>query len=354
MPKCVIIAPLLNSRVLLFAKAFQHQGFKVHLLSNNSGPDNDQNDAFSRQLLINHDFGLELEPIQTAPVIDTDILLLAIGPWLTSRKFDFPQIGRFVSRADRTVLVGGFGSRQYLKRCKFDIQLIFRQLDLILRTHKVIHKDVSPLYSPLSLFVKQDYIGPGFHQMFFLDPKLKKSIYSESLLSGRRFLYNFVGSKSNGARKNLIPEIEHALKSQGWNLDTHRIKPYQPSAYWWAYERSSESLSAMEYLKLLDQSYFTLCLPGVAGTTERVCEAILRGSIPVLNKSEVPFYRLPLVNKKNAIFIDNANEWCAAINYIESLSQKELNDFSKQALLLRKHLHWSTLCKNLVTRLVND
>jgi len=227
--------------------------------------------------------------------------------------------------------------------------MLLKRRRLLTAASSLLHQDVFPLLSPLSIRVSQKYFGPSFHQLFFCDNQLFTRIQSPpENAKPRRFRLNFVGTKENGPREKIIPSIQRNFSYRNWNPDRLRGEDATAPIFWWPYSRGTPSLAPADYLELLENSDFTLCLPGVAGTSERVCESILRGSIPVFEASETPYYRLPFKHLVNAFLVNKREKWAEAAELILNMPSGEIARMRRGLFQLREHLEWKKLAHDLV------
>ena len=75
-------------------------------------------------------------------------------------------------------------------------------------------------------------------------------------------------------------------------------------------------LSFADYPLALTHQDFSLCLPGAYAWSHRPFEAALRGSIPILSKSELPYFGGLFEPRKNCLCVSNPNNpahWASAI-----------------------------------------
>jgi hypothetical protein len=93
---------------------------------------------------------------------------------------------------------------------------------------------------------------------------------------------------------------------------------------WRAYsDAQPAALSPDEFLKVLTESDFTLSPPGYSLVTHRPVEALLRGSIPVLNAGELDLYDLGLADGVNCIAVPPGG-WPAAMERITGMSDTDI------------------------------
>ncbi|QYY35228.1 glycosyltransferase family 47 protein [Ruficoccus sp. ZRK36] len=352
MPSCVIFSPFLTSRVLQLSRAFSLEGYATRILTRIPGPDNNADDAVSRRLQEQFP-DPPLEDLSTVRVESCDVLIVLWSQYLPIEEDEWTQATAWAQQSKRTVLLGLSIDRRYPQRCRFELKSIVSRRRLLKKASRALNEDIAPLLSPLSLLVKQRYFGPSIHQMFLADPSLRQLIYSPVAPPDQRdLIFNFVGTRENGPRVEITPRIEDWLTRQGHDIDMLKGEPGQPGFYWWAYPSGSKSLTSQQYIQLLDRSRFTLCLPGFAGTTERVCESILRGSVPVLEAIEVPFYRLPLRDGQNAIIVKRRSDWLSTVQRLLSMSPSEVAKCQQGVDELRQSLDWPQLCRRIVAHVL--
>jgi hypothetical protein len=165
------------------------------------------------------------------------------------------------------------------------------------------------------------------HRYYGILPHQRSSLLEECCilleddipLGDRPCLFSYAGTANNYRRDIAASWIKSRLSADSelihlgpiggthrviWHYDqdgSHRPRPYDI------------------YIKEIESSWFSLCLPGVTGTTNRVLEAILRGSIPVIPAEQARFYCLPFQDRINSIFVLN-NDWEEAINIIAAMT----------------------------------
>jgi hypothetical protein len=102
--------------------------------------------------------------------------------------------------------------------------------------------------------------------------------------------------------------------------------------FWLEYSDSSPAgLASRTFLDVLVRSDFTLCPPGYSLVTHRPMEALLRGSIPVLDEGELDLYDLDLEDGINCITVRGAN-WPETMKRLAMIKEDALID-------MRRHIH---------------
>ena len=116
-------------------------------------------------------------------------------------------------------------------------------------------------------------------------------------------------------------------------------------------DASPAVLSTTEYLDVLSQSDYTLCPPGYSLVTHRPLEAMLRGSIPVLNSSELDLYDIGLEDGVNCIGVDG-KKWPEAIDRIIQLDESTVISMRRNIFsMLADCLDYATSSKHMRIRL---
>jgi hypothetical protein len=125
--------------------------------------------------------------------------------------------------------------------------------------------------------------------------------------------------------------------------------------YWHEYSDSSPGgLSRQEFLNILSHSDFTLCPLGYSLITHRPLEALLRGSIPVLNSNELDLYAIDLEDGINCIAVPQGS-WRTTITKIMTINEKTITNMRKTIYSMSKSfLNYSTSSKNMRKRLGVD
>jgi hypothetical protein len=104
----------------------------------------------------------------------------------------------------------------------------------------------------------------------------------------------------------------------------------------------------------LTDSDFTLSPPGYSLVTHRPVEALLRGSIPVLNTDELDLYDLDLVDGVNCIAVPSG-EWPAAMDRIIHMDESEIVAMRRNIqVMLTERVAYPALSRNMCRRLGLD
>jgi hypothetical protein len=179
-------------------------------------------------------------------------------------------------------------------------------------------------FYPIDLFVitaSRYVVGFDAHSHFLNNESLYQTIHAADWDADTRrpARANFLGSRDPEIRGRILDSVEPLFtrpsesyavpdKAMTWHLFTDA----QPAP-----------LGPAEFLQVLSESDFTLAPPGYSLVTHRPVEALLRGSIPVLNENELDLYDLALEDGVNCIAVP-AGGWFAAIERIIRMDESEI------------------------------
>ena len=193
----------------------------------------------------------------------------------------------------------------------------------LLRADRVVYKDGFYPVDLFSLFLQRRVTGFDVHSKFLHDQDAYQQIHSMDwdINKQRPILANFLGCRDPYRRASIVDSVRPLFFSadgkipnvvSGKKLFWHEYSDDRPSA-----------LGLAEYLDILSQSDFTLCPPGYSLVTHRPLEAMLRGSIPVLNSNELDLYDIGLEDGVNCITAD-PEQWPAAIDRLFHMDESKI------------------------------
>jgi hypothetical protein len=188
------------------------------------------------------------------------------------------------------------------------------------KVKRVVYKDGYYPADLFSLFKSRRVVGFDAHSKFLQDEALFQAIHApdwecESLRSIRA---NFLGSRDPDIRSRILHSAEPFFTAP----PPSGTVPKQ--MLWHAYtDAQPAALGPQEFLDALTESDFTLAPPGYSLVTHRPIEALLRGSIPVLNADELDLYDLGLVDGVNCIAVPQGG-WAAAMERITGMDESEV------------------------------
>jgi hypothetical protein len=312
----VIYGTKLESRLLFASSAARSEGIPARIFIRtlqDRETDSDEQDCLK---------WINLSPSQSIEQIsDSELGSLEGDACLVSIRGNFGEDERTHIRN----LISGFTRRIGLLR--------FSGNSRVWQTKQVIRELRNPFYSLFSELWTEDshirliraflrkphrFYGALPHQRCSVLPDAWNLLESNRLLGERPCLFCSAGT-ANPFRDKFARWVETKLVQDGSaiqllpNDEIHRII--------WHYDRSGSTRerSYEAYIHDLDSAWFSLCLPGFTGTTNRVLESILRGSVPIIQEELVPFHRLPLLDGVNAIFV-KGGQWVVAIHQISQIN----------------------------------
>jgi len=188
---------------------------------------------------------------------------------------------------------------------------------------RIAYKDGFYPADLLGLFKSRRVVGFDAHSKFLQDERLFQEIHAldwDTELP-RPILANFLGSRDPAVRERILDSVQPFFTQLA--PSAHARKPPK-TMYWNAYsDARPAALSPGEFLGVLTQSDFTLSPPGYSLVTHRPVEALLRGSIPVLNADELDLYDLELKDGANCIAVA-PGRWPAAMDRITRMDEAEI------------------------------
>lgn len=251
----------------------------------------------------------------------------------------FPRIGeqatlatRLAEASDRVTLIS-FGDRVRPWRDAMRLQRIewLVARPFVRKLHAVAYKDG---FHALDLFslapARRLHVGFDVHSRFLHTENLYRQIHAMnwSVDSPRRLRLSFVGSRDPKRRGEALDRVDRCLPSAG-QRDHHRV-------LWKVYSDDQPgALPESEFVGILSDSDFTLAPPGHSLITHRPIEAMLRGSIPILNEREAPIYELGLRDGENCLLVRN-NDWASAAHNALTMDPDEVRRMRANVLAVRQ------------------
>jgi hypothetical protein len=184
------------------------------------------------------------------------------------------------------------------------------------KVRRVAYKDGYHPFDMWGASRKRAVVGFDAHSKFLQDAELFRAIHAQDWACDgvRPYRANFVGSRDPETRRRILASVESQFTSAqvAGRMVWHAYSDDQPAA-----------LSPRDFLQVLTDSDFTLSPPGYSLVTHRPVEALLRGSIPVLNASELDLYDIGLVDGRNCIAV-RRDGWPAAVERIAAMGQADV------------------------------
>ena len=221
----------------------------------------------------------------------------------------------------------------------------------LLQADRVVYKEG---YYPFDLYRlrKPRYVtGCDVHSKFLHDPDAYRRIHSIDWDPGgkRPILANFLGCRDPKRREYIVEDV----RPQFFDSDGQTPREVAgKTMYWHEYSDARPSaLGLTEYLDILSQSDFTLCPPGYSLITHRPLEAMLRGSIPVLNSNELDLYDIDLEDGLNCIVADPEN-WPSAIDRLIHMDENRIISMRENIYsMIPENLDYSSSSRQMRIRL---
>lgn len=194
-------------------------------------------------------------------------------------------------------------------------------------------------------------VGFDAHSKFLQDEALFKALHGQDWVveTRRPFLANFLGSRDPQVRERILGSVEPYFSRHGI-VEGGQVQG--KSMRWLAYsDAQPAALSGQEFLAVLTDSDFTLSPPGYSLVTHRPVEALLRGSIPVLNADELDLYDLDLRDGVNCIAVP-AGGWPAAMERMLAKDEAEIQAMRRNiAALVPARVDYAPLARDISRRL---
>ncbi len=163
-------------------------------------------------------------------------------------------------------------------------------------------------------------MGFDVHSQFLHEEELFKAIHTNDWKADttRSILVNFMGSQDPDIRRKVLDNIRPLF------LKKDRQDATNKSWFWHEYSDASPGgIGPLEFIDILQDSAFTLCPPGYSLITHRPYEALLNGSIPVLNSNELDLYDIGLADGINCIAVDG-NRWPACLVKLAKVEEEKV------------------------------
>lgn len=178
---------------------------------------------------------------------------------------------------------------------------------------------------PHHIGVRQIALRPHVHPQLVANPRLRAPLLCPfDPNAERKYKLCFLGNMTPEERGARLRQCDPVVKRLG------------EKAYWHVYdETGAPSIAPAAYLDILTNSEFTISPPGWCGYTHRTYEAIMRGSVPIIEDPEQ--YDVPFTDGTNCL-IANPKDWGEAAGRAASLPKEHLVKLQRGLAALRKQL----------------
>lgn len=193
------------------------------------------------------------------------------------------------------------------------------------KVDRVAYKDGFYWADIHGLLKQRTVIGFDPHSVFLHDPRLYDLLHAQSwsVTARRPYHINFIGSRNPERRQRILDNIERMLAQ----LDNKT----RDQVFWHTYtDDNPAGLDHAAFLRVLERSDFTLAPLGYSLVTHRPIEALLMGSIPVIDERELDLYDIGLKDGVNCIAVSNG-DWAGAILRILNMDEERI-------LLMRQNI----------------
>ena len=269
----------------------------------------------------------------SAPAVDSSLVVFGL---VCQGKPD-PRLRQWMSRSDGWAIFPSgahYGSRaDWLRELRHSFPEYLRARFLILERD-------SRLFDFRFFCRKHVHYTPSAHPSFLSDPARREAMFGAVPSTGpRRFRVMFVGNRLPEERSVRLDACLGALRA----CPAISMTSDYPSAasggmegLWIEYElaKGTRGLDPMNYISALNETEFCLSPPGWGKNwTHRTVEAVVRGSIPVIEDPQV--YSVPFVADENCILVRNG-DWGGAVQRCLEASPEQIATLRAGVLRLRE------------------
>jgi hypothetical protein len=219
-----------------------------------------------------------------------------------------------------TLITAGDRSHSRLEALQLQWKEIRTLKHWLSNVDRVAYKDG---YYPIDfyrIFKPRSVVGFDVHSQFLHEEELFKAIHTNDWKTdaSRSILVNFMGSQDPDIRRNVLDSVRSLFLKHD-NKDAKN-----KSWFWHEYSDASPGgIGPDEFIDILHNSDFTLCPPGYSLITHRPFEALLNGSIPVLNSNELDLYDIGIADGINCIVVYD-NQWSACLEKLATIEEEKI------------------------------
>jgi hypothetical protein len=253
-----------------------------------------------------------------------------------------------------TAISAGDRSKAYRRALRLQLQerqwygQWFRKISV------VAYKDGFFSVDLLGLFRSRRVVGFDAHSKFLSDRTLYQTIHTDDWHTDtpRPIKVNFLGSRDPDMRGAILDAVGDFFAQSDAAFRDNRT---EKRMFWHVYsDAQPAALGPERFIDVLSESDFTLAPPGYSLVTHRPIEALLRGSIPILNSDELDLYDLGLVDSKNCIAVTKG-AWPAAMERILQMDDEQVIDMRRNIKsMIPQKVDYPALARNICRRLGLD
>jgi len=217
---------------------------------------------------------------------------------------------------------------------------------------RIAYKDGYYPLDLLGLFRSRRVVGFDAHSKFLQDSTLFEALHAQDWMvdAPRSVLVNFVGSRDPAERGRILDSVHRFFVSPS----SQAVDREPPKTMLWRAYSDAEpaaALAATEFIDVLGRSDFTLAPRGYSLVTHRPVEALLRGSIPVLSRTELDLYDLDLADGVNCLAAP-PNAWPETMERIIAMSEREIINMRQNVrVLVQGKVNYDALARDIGRRL---
>lgn len=312
----------IRSKTYTVAKAISRKDYEIYLITPEKA-----NAVDTQHLLYLNKINKikNIKVIRNQKIIKIDYLYIEL-----SNVYLSPRIINFMRSADHVNVLYYRRKQFYIKDLFNDLKQLVKNYQILLRTESIGYIDGLYDFDLFSFFSRKYIIGFDVHSEFLEYKKLKSLMFAFEWMPqvSRKFKINYMGNINPQTRAQIIKKIKSFLDESNLKF----------KVLWIDYgNRISETrgVPPEKYIEYLSESDFTLCPPGYERVTHRVIEALVRGSIPVINEDELYLYDMNLQNEVNCIAVKDG-DWIAAIQKILSIKDNQLIQMRYNILAMKE------------------
>jgi hypothetical protein len=249
-----------------------------------------------------------------------------------------------------TLVTAGDRSRRWGDAVRLQWQELASLGAAVRKVDRVLYKDGRHPTDLFGAFRRCDVVGFDVHSQFLAEPEYRETMHALDWTpdATRPCLVNFMGSRDPQARLAILDTLRPRFVAASGEAT---VSPAGKRMVWHEYSDAEPGgLTPPEFVATLTQCDFTLCPRGYSLVTHRPIEAMLRGSIPVLDAGELDLYGIDLVDGRTCIAVDRGG-WAAAIDRIAAMPEAEVAAMRRQVHALRPALDYANIAAGICRRL---
>jgi hypothetical protein len=268
-----------------------------------------------------------------------------------------PQLHEFdihslIKQSQKIGLLSNCNKTTYLKTLWAELKEVAQYWPCALHAKIIIFRHGYFKDDLYSAFGVKRHLGFDVHSNFFDDAELYQEIFSFAwdVEHARSYRINFIGNRNPQPRTLILQDIKAYLNNIVQDNSTLKER-----ILWIEYGDDPgeiRGVDPMSYLDHLTKSDFTLCPHGYSKLTHRIIEALLRGSIPVLEIDDLELYDLGLQHRSNCIAVFNHN-WQESMDLILSIKDEEICQIRSNIKSMQNNYFLDqSMCNHMTERLI--